>query len=184
MFTEKFDDFACFGDSIACSVDGFDVSATIHEDHFDGPPWEEGDGHGPVSEWTNRAKGPGERVLSEDGAHRRYYDVAEATEMAKRDGWDTPPYGEGTKGERAARAVEADFLSLRGWCQDEWHYCLISLSVSRGDVELLCHGPACCRIELNYPGSDNVYLSEVANELLPEALEEARKILADLVSGA
>ena len=80
-------------------------------------------GHGPVSEWTTRAKQLGERVLVEDrrGA-KRYYDFAEAVRIAKRDGWDAPPLGEGTKGQRAARAAEADFNRLRGWCNGDWEY--------------------------------------------------------------
>lgn len=52
-----------------------------------GPPWEEHDGHGPVSEWTTRDKKPGERVLATDGSHKRYYDLAEANRIAKRDCW-------------------------------------------------------------------------------------------------
>ena len=35
-------------------------------------------------------------------------------------------------------------------------------------------------VEANYPGSDNAYLTEVANELLPEALDVARAVLARL----
>jgi hypothetical protein len=35
-------------------------------------------------------------------------------------------------------------------------------------------------IEANYPGADNSYLKEVANELLPEAVAVARETLARL----
>ncbi len=35
-------------------------------------------------------------------------------------------------------------------------------------------------VEANYPGSDNAYLTEVANDLLPEALDTARAVLARL----
>ena len=35
-------------------------------------------------------------------------------------------------------------------------------------------------VEANYPGSDNANLTEVADELLPEALDTARAVLARL----
>jgi hypothetical protein len=50
-------------------------------------PWERSDGHGVVSEWTRRDKRPGERVLSSDRNLKRYYDVQQSTQTAKRDGW-------------------------------------------------------------------------------------------------
>lgn len=59
------------------------------EDH--GAPWEEEDGHGPVSEWTARAKLPGELVLCEDHGCRRYYDFAAACRIARRDSWGFLP---------------------------------------------------------------------------------------------
>ncbi|KJS27194.1 MAG: hypothetical protein VR75_04115 [Hyphomonadaceae bacterium BRH_c29] len=39
-------------------------------------------------------------------------------------------------------------------------------------------------IETNYPGTDNSYLTEVANELLPEAIAAGRETLTRLVSHA
>lgn len=90
-----------------------------------GAPWEEfSDSHGPVSDWTTRAKAPGERVLSADGRHKRFYDFAAAVKMARRDGWgvaDGPRAGESARA-YAVRAVEKDFLYLQSWCRDEWHY--------------------------------------------------------------
>ena len=91
-----------------------------------GAPWEECDGHGPVSDWTRRDKRPGERILIEDHGSRRYYDVAEALQIARRDGWNTlsipAPAGGETPRQQAARAVEADYAFLRGWCRDDWQY--------------------------------------------------------------
>lgn len=62
------------------------------------PPWENEDGHGPVSEWERRDKMPGEMVLSGDGrgrlgtdCARRFYDFAEACRIARRDGWGFLP---------------------------------------------------------------------------------------------
>lgn len=101
---------------------GYSAEIEIERDEGTGEPWKEHDGHGPVSEWTTRDKNPGERVLVTDRNHRRYYDWAEAIKIAKRDGWDAEPYGKGTKGEQAARAVERDYEYLRAWCNDEWHW--------------------------------------------------------------
>lgn len=94
-----------------------------------GPPWENSDGHGPVSDWTTRAKRPGERVLCDDRSHKRFYDFAAAVEQAKRENWGAPPYEIGTKGEKAVRAANADFEFLRGWCTNQWHYLVVDLTL-------------------------------------------------------
>lgn len=60
---------------------------TIEHDGDMGAPWEEHDGHGVVSEWTRRDKAPGEVVIASDRGSHRFYDVAETTRIAKRDGW-------------------------------------------------------------------------------------------------
>src|SRR5262245_46751340 len=96
----------------------------IEPDHDAGAPWETSDGHGPVTEWTSREKRPGERVIATDRTHKRFYDYAEAVRIARRDQWGTADGrqpGE-TAGAYAARAVEADYQFLRGWCRDEWSY--------------------------------------------------------------
>lgn len=179
-FPEAFPKYACAGDTITAEIDGFTVTARIEHDNNAGTPWEREDGHGPVSDWTRRDKLPGERVLNEDGGSKRYYHFEEAVKIAKRDGWDAPPYGTGTKSERAARAAEHDFQALRAWCNDEWSYCGIVLSVAKSGVTLDEHAASLWGIERNYPGSDNAYLTEVANELLDEALDAAKKTLAKL----
>ena len=56
----------------------------------------------------------------------------------------------------------------------------IVLSVSLEGVTLDDHAASLWGVEANYPGSDNAYLTEVANELLPEALDVARAVLARL----
>lgn len=67
---------------------------------------------------------------------------------------------------------------MHAWRNDMWFYCGIVLEVSRGGVILDRHAASLWGIEANYPGSDNAYLLEVANELIPEAVEGAQKILA------
>ena len=180
-FDSSFDSYACIGETINATVDGFEIEARIEFDEDAGAPWENCDGHGPVSEWTNRQKQPGERVLETNGRSFRYYDFAEAVKIAKRDGWDAPPYG-GTKSERVVRAVDADYQVLKAWCNDQWRYVGIVLSVSRKGVELDANADSLWCIDMNYPGSDNSYLTEVANELLSEALEVGKAKLSELCS--
>lgn len=103
----------------------------VCDDHDHGTPWENEDGHGPVSEWTSRAKRAGELVLAEgrrDGT-KRYYDFAAACREARRDGWGSEPFNiEGeTPRQKAARAVMADYNRLRDWCRDEWRYIGVAL---------------------------------------------------------
>lgn len=105
------------------TVDGVEYHVRYVRDDDGDPPWDREDGHGPVSKWLRRDKAPGERVLHEDRGSKRFYDFAEATRIAKRDGWGVsdPKPGE-TKAAQRARAVQADFERLRAWCRDEWHY--------------------------------------------------------------
>lgn len=113
--------------------DGYTAIVRMDYDADFGAPWENCDGHGIVSEWTSRDKKPGEFVLSEDsrGRSKRFYDFAQSVKIARRDGWDTAPYGQGTNGERAHRAAMADFEYLRAWCRDDWHYVIVSIELQR-----------------------------------------------------
>ena len=104
---------------------GWTLRVECHVDEHMGPPWEEPDGHGPVSDWTTRDKEPGEMVLHTDGRSRRYYDFAGAVKLARADGWDSEPFnkdGRETPGEQAHKAALADFKRLKGWCNDDWHW--------------------------------------------------------------
>lgn len=166
------------GETIEAEYKGFTITARLVHDSDHGAPWEEHEGHGPVSDWTHRTKSPGERILCEDRDARRYYDIAEATRIARRDGWDAPPIGEGTAGQRAARAVEADFQYLRAWCNDEWYWVGVVLSVAKNGTLLEKHAASCWGIESNSTG----YLYEVALELLDEALEVGRAKIKALLA--
>lgn len=139
----------------------------VHDDNQD-TPWEREDGHGPVSKWTSRAKAPGELVLASDRPNRhRYYDMSEAVKIANREGWG----GKGrTKRQRAASAAQADYERLLAWCEDQWSYVGVV-------VQPVCK---CCgaasegyRFALWGIESDaGDYLTEVANDLADEAIEE------------
>jgi hypothetical protein len=160
-------------DSFTFTLKGVDYVAEVHHDSDMGAPWEEHDGHGPVSDWTTRAKRPGEIVISEDsrGRSRRYYDFAAAVRIAKADGWNAPPYdvpGE-TKGRRAVKAVMADYARLRAWCDDEWYW--VGVVVRRADSCSCCGASeSCWGIESDSPE----WIREVAEEMA-EQLSFARK---------
>lgn len=94
-----------------------------------GAPWDNEDGHGPVSEWERRDKKPGEMILHSDRGSHRFYDFAQAVKIARRDGWNTAPYDWPSKGAQAAAAALADFEYLRRWCTDQWNYCGIVVTL-------------------------------------------------------
>lgn len=158
--------------------DGFIFEMKVERDDDMGPPWKEHDGHGPVSNWRPKeSKRPGERIISRDGNSCRFYDWEKAIEIAKKDGWDAPPYG-GKAGAKAARAVEADFRNLKAWCDDEWHWVGVVISVERAGLELCENAASLWGIDSE---SDDYHL-EAANELLDEAIDEARKAWARLLA--
>jgi hypothetical protein len=76
---------------------------------------------------------------------------------------------------------EAD---IEAWRNDEWHYFGVVISAEFGGVELGDHLASLWGIEGNFGRSDtrNDYFLEVANELLPEAREEAEKVAAGLLN--
>lgn len=160
------------------TISGLTFSVSVEPDDSHGAPWEECDGHGPVSDWTTRGKLPGERVLWSDRGCYRYYDVAEAMRIAKRDGWGISPDAraalvarlgrEPTAGEIAAAAVESNFQYLRAWCNDEWSYVLVVVTLldTDGDETWLCE--AIGGVESH---ADD-YIAELAQELARHIAEQ------------
>ncbi|PHR62066.1 MAG: hypothetical protein COA43_00015 [Robiginitomaculum sp.] len=63
---------------------------------------------------------------------------------------------------------------MDAWLNDEWYYCGIILSVCIGETSLTDHAASLWGIEANFPKSDNSYLLEVANDLLDDALKQAK----------
>lgn len=67
---------------------------------------------------------------------------------------------------------------IQMWCNDEWFFCGVVLSVSRNGVQLADHAASLWGIACNFPSrskNPNRYLSEVAQDLEPEALKEAKR---------
>lgn len=181
IFNSSFDGSVCQGDHISGTHEGFTFRAVIERDDDMGAPWKEHDGHGPVSDWTARAKHAGERVLCSEsrGGRKRYYDVATAIQLAHKDGWGTSDgrqEGE-TLRQYRARAVEKDFTFLKEWCDDEWFWCGVTLQVSYQGLAL----QACASL-WGIDSCSGAYLTEVANELVEEALAEAREEMTKLTA--
>ena len=83
---------------------GFSFTVRIEHDSDYGTPWENEDGHGPVSDWRrksyngHRHKAPGELFLCDDNpsglrgnSQARFYDFQAACQIARRDGWGFMP---------------------------------------------------------------------------------------------
>ncbi len=87
-------------------------------------------------------------------------------------GW-VPPQRFAAEQRKATRTMNA-------WKRGEWFYVGIVLSVERNGIILDKHAASLWGIECNYPGTKNKYLTEVANELLPEAIEHAKGIIRKL----
>lgn len=115
---------------------GYSVRVKVECGERNEAPWDNEDGHGPVSEWRSKdSKAPGEMVLAEDRGHCLFYDFAAAVRLARKDRWDSPPYKTGTPGERAHRAAMADFERMRRFAAGDWQYIGVTVEVSRaGDV--------------------------------------------------
>jgi len=103
--------------------------AWYRDDSMDAP-WKEHDGHGIVSDWTQRDKRSGELILSEDRGSKRFYDFAATVRKARGEGWGLAPDSLSglaakigrppTSREVTAESVRLDFENLRSWCRDEW----------------------------------------------------------------
>ena len=143
-------------------------------DDYQESPWDREDGHGPVYDWEQRDKKPGELVLCEDGRSKCFYDFAEACRIARRDGWDAKPYNTGneTARQQAAKAARADFERMRAWCNDEWGY--VGVIVKLLDYEGAETGEEESVWGIESDAKDD--LEETARELAEGLAENIRKV--------
>jgi len=158
-------------------LNGLRFGATTEHDDSMGEPWKEHDGHGVVVDWVSRNKQPHERVLAAGRGTRMYYDVKASMEIALRDGWGLSAVnldalitklGRVPKpGDIAAAAVDADYDRLCGWCNNDWGY--VGVIVTLLDVD---GRPTDERESLWGVESDaEDYLEEVALELAEQIAE-------------
>lgn len=150
---------------------GYKFRVEWFDDNDSGAPWENCDGHGPVSDWEHRDKKPGEMILIEDRGFKRFYDFAEAVKQARREGWNCAPYNFDTKGAQAAAAAYEDYDFLRRWCTGYWHYCgiVVTLLDDEGEESPANVSESLWGMEEGLPESDR-YHEEMIDELMQECL--------------
>jgi len=152
-FTEKFQTYICLGDSISVDVGDYTVTARIsHDDTIE-------------CEACPSCK-PNER----DCGFWPSLDRDAAGYIGDGNGWRKRFEQQQAKAESVMAA----------WKNDDWFYCGIILSINIDETELTDHAASLWGIEANYPDSDNAYLTQVANELLSEALDAAKRERARL----
>ncbi len=152
--------------------DGHKFRVEHFADEDTGAPWKQHEGYGVISEWTTRDKKPGEVIIATDRSSHRFYDVSATLKIAKRDGWGlsedeiaklAKTLGRApTKGEITRKAVDMDAERMRGWCNDDWCWIgvVVTLLTVDGDA-LESRQESLWGIESD---SSN-YLREVAQEL-------------------
>ena len=152
---------------------GYLFTIEVDYDEFQEPPWLHCDGHGPVSDWTTRDKKPSEVVLSSIGGANLYYDFSKAMKKAKEELWDAAPYGQGTRGERAERAVRADVKHLRDYIDNVWVYVTLSVTLRGSGYTTSLGG-----VEYDYSENGH-WMTEVhlmADELIANKLADSRAV--------
>lgn len=149
---------------------GFRFKVDMPNDHDAEHPWQF-DGHGPVSDWTRRAKRPGEMVLCEDRGQRRFYDFQKAVKAARADGWGSQGDEGLTGGAKAAKAALADFDRLRRYCADQWGYVAVIVSLVDDEGEDMSL-PKQALFGVESDSGD--YLLDVATELADEVIAQLK----------
>lgn len=103
---------------------GWKIKFKIQYDSDHEPPWEDCDGMGVVTDWIHGSLDEeqyGWELCGERFSHR-YYDWKATLPIAIKEGWGAPPYKTGTKHEQAMRAMRKAYEVLRDWCNDNWWY--------------------------------------------------------------
>lgn len=68
-----------------------------------------------------------------------------------------------------------DAEHIAAWERDEWCFVGVVLRVYVDGIELLDHAASLWGVECNFPGCDNAYLTDIANDILADAVVEAEK---------
>lgn len=107
------------GEEITILPNDWKIKVEFQHDSDSGPPWEECDGHGVVCDWEHgRREYDDSWILQKDRHSYLYYDWKASLKLAFKDGWGCKPYDTSS----AMDAVKSDFEFLRRWCNDEWWY--------------------------------------------------------------
>lgn len=155
---------------------GNEFTASLDYDSGIGRPWEEHDGHGPVRAGGRHnyhgytSKLPGEMVLYSDRFSSWLYDYREACRIALRDGWGFAGKSRAewlaqglTARQVAARAAIDDFNRLRAWCNNEWHWCGLTVTLDGTEYSASLWG-----LESDDYAGHEEYARELADECLAQ----------------
>ena len=108
----------------------------VNELDDDMAPWDYCDNEvGLVSDWTRRDKKPGEFVLNTDKTYKLFFDYQAACKYALKyqlGSRDALP-GD-TKKQIASKAALNLFNYLRSWCDDEWTYRYVEITLINPDT--------------------------------------------------
>jgi len=168
-------------------IGGVSYRVEWHYDHDIGAPQNESDGHGVVVELGYDPEEDPEldieevvrhkmmrRLSSPDHRHTRgveYYDVWETLKIAKHDGWGVAnPTGLSPE-EVTMAAIEEDFNYLRGWYNDDWHWCGITVIALDEDGEDTAQEESLCGIS----SDDGEYHEEVIRDLVQQIKYHVRQ---------
>lgn len=114
------------GEEITELPNGWKIKVEFQHDGDFGPPWKDCDGMGVIKESSYGTPGEyGEYddwILNSDHRWCRYYDWKATLPEAMRDGWDSKPYGTRRGKEKAIAAMKSTYEYLRRWCNDDWWY--------------------------------------------------------------
>jgi len=143
-------------------------------------PWVEYDGHGIISEWEHRPKGPGERILVENCGARMFYNVQQTQALALRDGWGVDPqtvenYESLTRRQIAALAVDRDFEYCRQFATGERFWLVASYTIRDENGDVIAENSVCgyddaeyavveMRDEANYEVDESMRIDALTQE--------------------
>jgi hypothetical protein len=71
---------------------------------------------------------------------------------------------------------------IRAWSRGDWCFVGLVLSVHVGEYLLDDNAAALWGIDCNFPGGDNDHFRQFADDLLPEALTQAKKRRAEILA--
>ena len=117
------------------NINGYEFKI-VNELDDDITPWEYCDNEADlVSDWTQRDKKPGEMILNTDGKFKRFFDYQAACKYALKYQWGSRDALPGdTKKQIASKAALNLFNYWRSWCDDEWSYRYIEITLINPDT--------------------------------------------------
>lgn len=168
-------------DTDTFEIKGIDVQVEYFDDPDMDPPWENDDGRGKVRKTNSRHrdgdsdKRPGERPLNQPDRHayQFHYDWKEATQRARKDGWNTEPYDAPC---RVQRAVEADFQFIRAYLRQDWEYVGIVVKILDDDGAVIAED-SCLGFE-THKDYHKESAKEMAEALVDSYFEQQEEELA------